>query len=127
MRYSEYSYKAVFIKSILDCADQNGIVSLEDVVKYFIEFYKNIGEERSYKEKDDSVFTQDECSSKDAKKVILSYPCEIFEREGLIKFNKQYELIQLNESIWKSLSKNDMAELHRICDEKIKNYFENLQ
>lgn len=123
----QYSYKAVFIKSILDSADQNGIVRLEDVVKYFIEFYKNIGEERSYKEKDDSVFTQGECSSKDAKKTILSYPCEIFEREGLIKFNKQYELIQLNESIWKSLSKNDMAELHRICDEKIKNYFENLQ
>lgn len=36
------------------------------------------------------------------------------------------ELITIRESIWNCLSKKDIAELHRICDKKIENYFENL-
>jgi hypothetical protein len=121
----QYSYKAVFMKSILDSADQKGISKLEDIVQYFINFYKKIREEQGYKEKEDSVFSQSECSSIAAKKTILTYPCDIFEKDGFIKFNKQAGLIQVNESIWKSLSQNDKTELHRICDEKIKHYFEN--
>ncbi len=120
----QYSYKAVFMKSLLDSADQNGIAKLKDVVQYFIEFYKQMREEKGYKEKEDSVFSQSECPIKAAKKTILTYPCAIFEEDGFIKFNKQEGVIQISEDIWKSLIKKDITELHRICDEKIMNYFE---
>ena len=122
----QYSYKAVFMKSLLDNADQNGIAELDDIVEYFINFYQVIGEEKGYKEKEDSVFFQSNCSFKAAKRTILTYPCAIFEDDGFIKFNKQEGIIQISESVWKSLSKKDIAELHRICDNKIKNYFENM-
>lgn len=122
----QYSYKAVFMKALLESADQNGIAKLEDVVQYFIKFYKMIGEERGYKEKEDSVFSRSECTFKAAKKTILTYPCAIFEEDGFIKFNKREGFIQFNESIWISLSQKDLSELQRICDEKITNYFENI-
>lgn len=122
----QYSYKPVFVKALLDCADQNGASDIDDVVDYFIKYYKKIKSEHGYVEKEDSVFAKSEFSIKDARKTIVTYPCAIFEKDGFIKFKKQEGIIQISDSIWKALSKNDMAELHRICDEKIKKYFENI-
>lgn len=113
------------MNSILDCADQNGIAKLADIVKYFIEFYSGL-RDRGLKEKDDSVFAKENCLYKEAKNTILTYPCDIFKRDGYVEYKKEEELIQFNESIWSSLSKKDKAEIHRICDHKIKKYFENI-
>lgn len=123
----QYSYKAVFMKSLLDSADQDGASDLDDIVEYFIKFYKTLEKEQNYKEKGDSVFAKRECPFKDAKRTILTYSCAIFEKDGFIKFNRQEGVIQISEDIWKTLSQNDIAELHRICDKKIKNYFESIQ
>lgn len=121
----QYSYKPVFMKAILSCADQNGIVKLEDLVCYFIEFYSELMK-KGLREKEDSVFSKADCSVSDAKKTILAYPCAIFVEDGFIEFIKKEGLIQVNVNIWKSLSDNDMAELHKICDDKIRHYFENI-
>lgn len=123
----QYSYKPVFIKAIIECADDNGVSDLDDVVEYFIKFYSTIKTEHGYVEKEDSVFAKSEISIKGAKKTIVTYPCAIFEEDGVIVFDKQEGIIQIIEDIWKSLSKKDVADLHKICDDKIKYYFENLQ
>ncbi|MGN1399526.1 MAG: DUF262 domain-containing protein, partial [Erysipelotrichaceae bacterium] len=123
----QYSYKPVFIKAIFEYADENGVSDIDDVVEYFIKFYSTIKTEHGYVEKEDSVFAKSEISIKGARKTIVTYPCAIFEEDGVIVFDKQDGTIQIIEDIWKSLSKKDVADLHKICDDKIKNYFENLQ
>ncbi len=121
----QYSYKPVFMKSILDCADTNGVAKLEDIVQYFIKFYNDL-RDKGYKEKDDSVFAKEDCAFKDARKTILTYPCNIFEVAGFVKYQKEEEMVQFNINIWRSLSNKDKVELHNVCDNKIKHYFESI-
>lgn len=123
----QYSYKPVFMKALLDCADQTGVSDIDDVVEYFIKYYKKMKSEHGYVEKEDSVFAKSEFSIKDARKTIVTYPCAIFEKDGVIIFNKQEGTIQIVKNIWETLSKKDISELHKICDDKIKSYFENLK
>lgn len=123
----QYSYKPVFMKALLDCADQNGVSDIDDVVEYFIKYYKKMKSEHGYVEKEDSVFSKSEFSIKDARKIILTYPCAIFEKDGVIIFNKQEGTIKIVKNIWETLSEKDISELHKICDDKIKSYFGNLK
>ncbi len=121
-----YSYKPVLIKAILLYADNKGCVKLDDIVTYFRSFYENRRSIGLIVEKSNSIFAKGGYTDKDATRNILSNPFKRFEDMQIIRHTKTLGIIQVDESVWKHLSKEEKSEIEKICDNKLNAYYENL-
>ena len=44
----------------------------------------------------------------------------------MLRHTKTLGIVQVDEAVWKHLSKEEMAEIERICDTKLQQYYERL-
>ena len=118
-----YSYKPVLIKAILLYANDMGCVKLEDIVSYFRSFYENRRSSGLFVEKKNSIFAKGGYTDRDAERNILSNPFKRFEDMQMLCHTKTLGIIQVEQTVWKHLSKDEKAEMERICDEKLLHYY----
>ena len=119
-----YSYKPVLIKAILLCADAKGRVKLEDIVRYFRSYYEGRRLLGQKVEKANSIFAKGGYTDKEAERNILSNPFKRFEDMNRVHQTKTLGIVQVDESVWKALSAEEKVEIERICNEKLKDYYE---
>ena len=122
-----YSYKPVLIKAILLYADDRGRIKLEDIVAYFRTYYEGRRVSGLVIEKKNSIFAKGGYTNKEAERNILSNPFKRFEDMQMLRHTKTLGVVQVDESVWKKLSKAEKAEIEQICDEKLDHYFSNLK
>ena len=122
-----YSYKPVLIKSILLYADDKGRIKLDSIVSYFKDFYENRRKHGLPVEKKNSIFAKGNYTNKDAERNILSNPFKRFEDMQLLCHTKTLGIIQVDESVWKTLSKTEKIEIERICNEKLNQYYQRIK
>ena len=118
-----YSYKPVLIKAILLYADEKGRVKLEDIVSYFRSYYEGRRAAGLAVEKKNSIFAKGGYTAKEAERNILSNPFKRFEDMQMLHHTKTLGIVQVDESVWKKLSKAEKAEIEKICDEKLEQYY----
>lgn len=118
-----YSYKPVLLKAILGYADSTGLVRLDDVVRYFKEFYQERREAGLMVEKPASLYARGNCTDKEVLRNILANPFKRFEDMNMMRHAKTLEMIQVDEYVWKYLTEEEKIELERICDEKLAAYY----
>lgn len=118
-----YSYKPVLIKAILLYADDKGRVKLEDIVSYFKFFYEDRRASGLFVEKKNSIFAKGGYSDKEAERNILSNPFKRFEDMQMLRHTKTLGIIQVEETVWKHLTKDEKDEIGRICDDKLRHYY----
>ena len=118
-----YSYKPVLIKAILLYADEKGRVKLDDIVSYFRSYYEGRRTAGLAVEKKNSIFAKGGYTAKEAERNILSNPFKRFEDMQMLRHTKTLGIIQVDESVWKKLSKAEKAEIEKICDEKLEQYY----
>lgn len=118
-----YSYKPVLWKAILLKADNKGRVRLEDIVSYFRNFYDNRRALGLTVEKAKSVYLNESITDKQILQNILIYPYKRFEDIGVLHHTKTLGIIQVDESVWKSLCQQEKNEILSICDQKIVEYY----
>ena len=121
-----YSYKPLFIKSLFELKNPDGLVKLNDVVVYFLNYYKSRLTSGLCAEKNDSVFSKIDCSYEDAEKTIITYPVKRLLDMNFISYNKELELVAINPSILSSLSEEDIKTINALCDKSLEWYFEEL-
>ena len=63
----------------------------------------------------------------DAKRNILSNPFKRFEDMQMLRHTKTLGIVQVDEAVWKRLSKEEKAEIEKICDEKLTQYFSRIK
>ena len=119
-----YSYKPVLIKAILLYADERGRIELEDIVGYFKTYYEGRRSARLTVEKKNSIFAKGGYTDKEAERNILANPFKRFEDMQMLRHTKTLGIVQVDESVWKRLSKEEKAEIEKICDEKLKIYYQ---
>lgn len=119
-----YSYKPVLIKAILEYADDKGRIHLDDVVRYFREFYEKRREAGLVVEKANSIFAKGGYTDKDAERNILSNPFKRFEDMQMLRHTKTFGIVQVEESVWKHLTQDEKAEMAEICDRKLTAYYD---
>nr|WP_279285712.1 DEAD/DEAH box helicase [Colidextribacter sp. OB.20] len=119
-----YSYKPVLIKAILLYADERGRIKLEDIVSYFKTYYEGRRSAGLTVEKKNSIFAKGGYTDKEAERNILANPFKRFEDMQMLRHTKTLGIIQVDESVWKRLSKEEKAEIEKICDEKLKIYYQ---
>jgi hypothetical protein len=122
-----YSYKPVLIKAILLYADDKGRIKLEDIVAYFRTYYEGRRVSGLVVEKKNSIFAKGGYTNKEAERNILSNPFKRFEDMQMLRHTKTLGVVQVDESVWKKLSKDEKAEIEQICDEKLDHYFSNMK
>ena len=122
-----YSYKPVLIKAILLYADDKGRVKLEDIVSYFKFFYEDRRASGLFVEKKNSIFAKGGYTDKEAERNILSNPFKRFEDMQMLRHTKTLGIVQVDEAVWKHLSKEEKAEIEKICDEKLTQYFSKIK
>jgi hypothetical protein len=121
-----YSYKPVLIKAVLLCADDKGRVKLDDIVSFFRSYYEGRRSAGLVVEKKNSIFARGDYTDKEAARNILSNPFKRFEDMQMLRHTKTLGIIQVDEAVWKRLSKEEKAEIDQICDEKLNAYFGHL-
>ena len=118
-----YSYKPVLIKAVLLYADDKGRIKLDDIVAYFRSYYEDRRNAGYIVEKKNSIFAKGGYTNKEAERNILSNPFKRFEDMQMLKHTKTLGIIQVDESVWKKLTDAEKAEIEKICDEKLTEYY----
>lgn len=121
-----YSYKPVLLKAVLLFADDKGRVKLSDIVTCFREFYEARRAAGLVVEKANSIYAKGGYTDTQAQRNILSNPFKRFEDMQMLHHTKTLGVIQVDESVWKKLTREEKQEMERICDEKLERYFQRL-
>ena len=122
-----YSYKPVLMKAILLYVDDKGRVKLDDIVAYFRSYYENRRASGLPVEKKNSIFAKGGYTDKEAERNILANPFKRFEDMQMLRHTRTLGIVQVDESVWKHLTKEERAEIAAICDEKLNGYFDRLK
>ena len=122
-----YSYKPVLLKAILHHVDDGGRVQLSDIVTYFRVFFNKRRDQGLIVEKPRSVYLNPEISDKDILHNILIYPYKRFEDMGILRHTKTLGIIEIDNTVWKSLSEEDKREIKEISNEMLKKYFDKIE
>ena len=61
---------------------------------------------------------------KEAERNILANPFKRFEDMQMLRHTKTLGVVQVDDAVWKKLTKEEKAEMERICDQKLAEYFE---
>ena len=75
-------------------------------------------------EKKNSIFAKGGYTDKEAERNILANPFKRFEDMQMLRHTRTLGIVQVDESVWKHLTKEERAEIAAICDEKLNGYFE---
>ena len=118
-----YSYKPVLIKAIMLYADEKGRIKLDDIVAYFKSYYEGRRVAGLPVEKKNSIFAKGGYTDKEAERNILSNPFKRFEDMQMLRHTKTLGIVQVDEAVWKHLSKEEMLEIECVCDEKLSTYY----
>ena len=104
-------------------ADEKGRIKLDDIVAYFKSYYEGRRTAGLSVEKKNSIFAKGGYTDKEAERNILSNPFKRFEDMQMLRHTKTLGIVQVDEAVWKRLSKEEKAEIEKICDEKLTQYF----
>jgi hypothetical protein len=96
-------------------------------VAYFRTYYEGRRVSGLVVEKKNSIFAKGGYTNKEAERNILSNPFKRFEDMQMLRHTKTLGVVQVDESVWKKLSKDEKAEIEQICDEKLDHYFSNMK
>lgn len=118
-----YSYKPVLLQAMMSLADVDGKAKLDQIVDYFIDFYKVRAQAGLFVEQPDSTFVQYPEDRKKARKTILIYPFKRFEEKQMMTFNQVEDTLEIVPSIWDDISKNTRRRIHAKCELNIEKYY----
>lgn len=121
-----YSYKPVLIKAILHHADEKGRIQLADIVAYFRAYYEGRRAAGLVVEKPNSLFARGGYTDKEAERNILANPFKRFEDMQMLRHTRTLGIVQVDESVWKKLTDREKAEMEKICEQKLEQYFSRL-
>lgn len=118
-----YSYKPVLLCAMLKYAHEDGTVAVDDIVDYFINFYKDRKLRGLPVEKPNSLFCREEYTEKEVERNIFSNPFKRFEDMRFMKRSKDVEYVEFNRHIWKNLSRSDKEWIAEWCEKKLEEYY----
>ena len=74
-------------------------------------------------EKKNSIFAKGGYTDKEAERNILANPFKRFEDMQMLRHTKTLGIVQVDDAVWKKLTKEEKAEADQICDQKLTAYF----
>lgn len=122
-----FSYKPILLLGIFANADSKGRVKLADLVIYFRSFFEQRRKQGLPIEKKNSIYYSGNATDSEIERNILIYPFRRFEYMKILTHTKTLGIIQVDSSVWKRLSPEDVNEVKSICESKLSEYFAKLE
>lgn len=97
------------------------------IVTYFREFYEARRAAGLVVEKANSIYAKGGYTDAQAQRNILSNPFKRFEDMQMLHHTKTLGVVQVDESVWKKLTREEKQGIERICDEKLEQYYSRFQ
>ena len=121
-----FSYKPILLLGIMDHADAKGRVELSVLARYFRDFFDRRREAGLPVEKKNSIYYSGTATDSEIISNILSNPFRRFEYMNILSHTRTLGIIQVDPTVWKKLTPEDLEEIRAVCEEKLKEYFERL-
>ena len=118
-----YSYKPVFLLSMIKNMDQTGSAKLADVAADFARYYEDRRAKGLPPEKKTCIFTKGGYTAKDVEQLILRMPFRRFEDMHAVHHAKQLGTIQFYKSLFNQLTEEDFAQIRESSSEALRRYF----
>jgi phenylalanine-4-hydroxylase len=109
---------------MLENADENGKVAVEDLIDYFIYFYENRRKKGLIVEKKKCIYLRGDYTRNEVMKNIFSNPFKRFEDMGFMKRSKDLEYVEFNKNIWNKLTNDKIKLIISYCDNALKRYYD---
>jgi superfamily II DNA or RNA helicase len=125
-----FSYKIIFLLSLLTCQNNRGEAGLENLTKLYQGFYQDRARQGLTVERQTSPYNREAylADADEITKSILANPFEKFERKRFMHHCKDLAYVAWASALWKRLQENKQ-ELERILQqmaEDLRKYYENL-
>ena len=118
-----YSYKPVFLLSMLKNMDETGSAKLADVAADFARFYEERKEKGLPPEKRTCIFTRGGYTPRDVEQLILRMPFRRFEDMHAVHHAKQLGTIQFYKALFSQLTEDDFDQIRESSQEALRRYF----
>lgn len=122
-----FSYKPILLLGILEHADLNGRVELSALAHYFREYFDCRRKAGLPVEKKNSIYYSGKATDSEIINNILIYPFRRFEYMKILSHTKTLGIIQVDPSVWKKLTTEDLEEITTVCKRKLETYFSKLE
>jgi len=120
-----FSYKIVFLRSLLLHANRKGIANIDTVLNSYMAFYLYLHDNGIVAETENSPYKDYECLT-DRKKMkvsLLKNPFEKFERKRFMNYCKDLSEIAFNNFLWEQLEEEDLERIkEQLCND-LKGYY----
>lgn len=122
-----FSFKLVFMLGMLELANEEGEVKIEDLMKYYKQFYLNRIERGLPVDRPNCVYTKDYLEDDvKLKQSILSNPFEKFERKRFVYYSKDLSMVSFNPVLWKRLTEEKKNWVREKETQFLEAYYEKL-
>jgi len=118
-----FSYKPVLLKAMLEHVDESGRVRVEDIINYFMDFYRARKESGLVVEKKSSLYSKDGYSRKDVERNIFSNPFKRFEDMRFMSRCRDIEYVEFNRHVWKRMTEEEKGWIVGWCDVRLAEYY----
>ena len=118
-----YSYKPVFLLSLLNNLDETGSAKLADIAADFARYYEERKEKGLPPEKKPCIFTKGDYTARDVEQLILRMPFRRFEDMHAVRHAKQLGTIQFYKSLFRQLTEEDFEQIRESSTEALERYF----
>ena len=119
-----YSYKPVLILSLLE---NDGRITIDKAANYFATFYGSRLAHGLVAEKSNSIYSNLNCSLDIVRQNIISNPVKALTSSSpLFKYNARECILEIDRSIWRNLTSDDIDNVYNVCCERLDRYYINL-
>ncbi len=125
--YLEYAYQMLLLLVMLDKTDENGLISVDEVAHYFIEFYKQRREaglpgEKIYGSKR-AIMDDPNVSLAKTRQMIKTSPFPRFERQGLLDLSEDGKYFVVNPALVEALDSEMKEILKKLAMKRLEEHF----
>jgi superfamily II DNA or RNA helicase len=123
-----FSYKIIFLLSLLKVMNKRGEAVLPDLIKNYQKFYRQLYDKHGRDEKEGNPYNQPEflADEKQLQHNMLQNPFEKFERKRFIYHCKDLNYIAFDPKLWEMLKNEDFSRFANQMREDLKAYYQKL-
>lgn len=118
-----YSYKPVLILALLHTGNKSGVLTINKAAQYFRAFYNDRRSKGLQAEKKKCIYQRVDITDQQIEGNIISNPVKALVESGFFFYNEKDGVFSISPEIWSVLDRKNKAALTQICNQKLKDYF----
>lgn len=118
-----YSYKPILILALLNAGDTSGNLSMEKAVKFFRKYYDIRKKQGLCVEMKRCIYQNDQVTDKQIAANLIANPIRVLAETDYFYYNSDSAIFSMSPEIWDVLDRKAKTQLVRICNQKLKIYY----